>query len=730
MQQYSRLNRPVQKPYAIGGRSDNHVPLMPLMSGQEAVDSLIGYYPTARKMDSQLNPHTYNRPTQGRSTAMPNTKLAALRKQAQQGPLLRALTGMTPTKSLFVSGFLVKCAEHRLSPEAMLVAIMAASEMHQDIAAEFEKCGFDKQAIVDWSVPGGNAFEPPKPPSVPTPSVKTPAPDATSFWSNLKSEFKNYTPFRNLWNYGAGVTNLAAGGLARAVVGAGQLGGRAYDWATGNGDSPYAAGKFFDGLAEHTDKQLQGGWNSIQAAATNSTPEAVAANNGTQSNAQLRAANTQFMNQLPNTPQNRFLGMSPSTQGRVAQTSGDLGELAGVGALTLGGGGPLVSPVTRMAKPLMGSRLGSLASKGLGAEFAGNVVEPIFNSGLDMTDPGYIPTSVNGYLQQRNLLRQQDDPAQMSSVAGPKTQAGTQQPGMSTEGGFSLSGNNPPGTQLPQQEQGPVSLSGNDQLVSDLQNLVQTNPEQAQQLAGQVTDQATNALQQNPQLASTVAGAVQGDAQAADALKAQVAQDMASQGMDQNTIMSKLQSMSMPEMIGLALGLGSAAMGLINIMSGEGGIGSWLMTILGLGGAGMLAGNAGLLGEGAQNFTQGMSNQAGNLLGGLFGAGDSGQQQLNLTPEANQSIADFGKQFNLPASGGTDPNAFDRGDVESLVSQYIRGGEGLDPAQFEQMAQFLPPELRQQLVDQIKYQTSGLTGSMMNSDQTKRRDGLVGAFAS
>lgn len=59
-------------------------------------------------------------------------------------------------------------------------------------------------------------------------------------------------------------------------------------------------------------------------------------------------------------------------------------------------------------------------------------------------------------------------------------------------------------------------------------------------------------------------------------------------------------------------GLGIGLIGLVNALSGEGGIGSWILPMLGLGTAAISAGNAGMLGETAQNAIKNTGTGLGN----------------------------------------------------------------------------------------------------------------------
>lgn len=139
---------PSPKPGASAvGESGYHLPLMPFLSGQDAVDSLIGYYPSRARMDSAINPHTYQRPTTLRGTTMPHTKVAELVKMAQLRKRERRLREIDPGKSQFVAGFLVKCGEAGFDYNELADACAIAMASHPAIADEFEKCGFIKQAF-------------------------------------------------------------------------------------------------------------------------------------------------------------------------------------------------------------------------------------------------------------------------------------------------------------------------------------------------------------------------------------------------------------------------------------------------------------------------------------------------------------------------------------------------------------------------------------------------------
>ncbi len=73
-------------------------------------------------------------------------------------------------------------------------------------------------------------------------------------------------------------------------------------------------------------------------------------------------------------------------------------------------------------------------------------------------------------------------------------------------------------------------------------------------------------------------------------------------------------------------GAGIGILGLVNAMTGEGGIGSWIMGILGLLGAAVPLARHGVFGQGAQQLTSGLS--------------DMGQQSLGIGSGSPEAVAD------------------------------------------------------------------------------------------
>lgn len=147
------------------------------------------------------------------------------------------------------------------------------------------------------------------------------------------------------------------------------------------------------------------------------------------------------------------------------------------------------------------------------------------------------------------------------------------------------------------------------------------------------------------------------------------------------------------------IGGGLGLLGLANALGGEGGIGDWLLAILGIGTAAGVAGGAGMFGQDAQKMIGGMGSQ----LMGMLPGGQQKSKLPPLTPSATPNPATAppaaGQNVNIakPAGGapgamdlsglqkahpfldsyagsptGKDPNALDPGDAETVIGDYVR----------------------------------------------------------
>lgn len=109
-------------------------------------------------------------------------------------------------------------------------------------------------------------------------------------------------------------------------------------------------------------------------------------------------------------------------------------------------------------------------------------------------------------------------------------------------------------------------------------------------------------------------------------------------------VMDNFQKMDTPSQIAMGLGLGMGLLGLISSLGGEGGMGSFLMSALGLGVAGAVGAGAGMFGdEGVRMYGQGMRT-LGNLAG------------MNI-PEGEHDLSALlsGDFMSAAASGGGNP---------------------------------------------------------------------------
>lgn len=141
---------------------------------------------------------------------------------------------------------------------------------------------------------------------------------------------------------------------------------------------------------------------------------------------------------------------------------------------------------------------------------------------------------------------------------------------------------------------------------ADIANLATQDPEQAQQLAGQAAGQLKGAL--GSKAGQTEVGSVMKSGTLSPQGMQQAAVALTSQGYDTDKAMGIIKGMNGWEQLGLWGGLGLAGVGLLHAMSGGGGMASIIMALLGLGTAGFTAGKTGLLDQGSQDLTQGLTN--------------------------------------------------------------------------------------------------------------------------
>lgn len=161
-----------------------------------------------------------------------------------------------------------------------------------------------------------------------------------------------------------------------------------------------------------------------------------------------------------------------------------------------------------------------------------------------------------------------------------------------------------------------------------------------------------------------------------------------------------LSKMNGWEQLGLWGGLSVAGLGLLHAMSGGGGLASLLMTLLGVGAAGFTAGKAGLLDQGAQDLTTGLSDavQGGptpqvpdaikRMFGSTFDQLPDGvlNAALGLVPNMSPELARKLDQAAGVGSWGNATMGF-LGDVTGARNSQMQQMTGLNPQQQERLLQ-------------------------------------------
>jgi len=211
------------------------------------------------------------------------------------------------------------------------------------------------------------------------------------------------------------------------------------------------------------------------------------------------------------------------------------------------------------------------------------------------------------------------------------------------------------------------------------------------QMANFATAAPRQAMEHLSDLGGKLKGLFTGNEEAAEALKTgelspgmeqKGQQELANAGFSMDRIGEVWGSMDPAMRLLLGMGVTLGGIGLISAMSG-GGIGSWLMAALGLGGAGAAAAGGGMFGEGAQN-----------ALSGIFG-GQGGE-----APQPATSDAGGGPGFMQQVYGGLPDWMIPDSAVESGVGS-------MSPEQQSQLRYLrdLSPEKRQRIFDAIPAQT-------------------------
>lgn len=173
------------------------------------------------------------------------------------------------------------------------------------------------------------------------------------------------------------------------------------------------------------------------------------------------------------------------------------------------------------------------------------------------------------------------------------------------------------------------------QFDEHVQQFVSQNPELAQQYG----EQAAGAMQQSLQSEAGQAelGSLNETGQLSPAGQNQAVDTLQNQDqLDPESAWGIFDKMSGWEHLALWSGLGLSAIGLLNMLGGEGGLGSIVMALLGGGAALGGAASAGILGEGAQGMAQGAMQQASDFIGGFNQPADSGPGAAGSQPGSPQ----------------------------------------------------------------------------------------------
>lgn len=666
-QPFTHTSPPRNKPFAIG-ESGWHLPATgPSCSGEEALASLTGYYPH-RRMDSILNPHTYK--VAALRTEYARIKVASMRQSTSglirgffekcsamnmsDEAILQAVYRAIDLHPALASEFKTIGVEkqafgsfgglpgsHNLLPKT---ATPAASGAAPGPAAPAPTPGATFRPPTPAPTPaaagvgpgvasaGAGTHPPMSSPSratlltghMPSPADAPAAPPAahTDPFSlpaipnppNVRPD-PAYPPGyrppaqRSVLGQGlnnannvltGGVTSLG-GGLGTLAGGLGSLGARATDGLGLTQGWTEGADKFTGNMMDAVHSGVATGYAGV----TNQDPQLTAWNmrgKGYENAKPIDQMRQDHLRQLHDGGgvDMPLLGhISPETAGgtynllnNVSDTSARM-AVAGQAAKGLPFGN--VSQTGAMALPFFmgtgGEGLGSAVNTAFDAKNLGDIPSdfvtgmPSFQQGMTHPDQvistGLDPESGEMIAKMRNGNR-----VPLSETSGP----GGRGPAMLPDGRTPL----PPS--------GIEAAPG----YADIANLATQDPEQAQQLAGQAAGQLKGAL--GSKAGQTEVGNVMKRGTLSPQGMQQATVALTSQGYDTEKAMGIIKGMNGWEQLGLWGGLGLAGVGLLHAMSGGGGMASIIMALLGLGTAGFTAGKTGLLDQGSQHLTQGLTD--------------------------------------------------------------------------------------------------------------------------
>lgn len=684
---FSHLTPPkTNKPFAIG-ESGYHLPAIPFMSGQEAIDSLTGYYPT-RRMDSILDPRTYQRPNYLRATTMPGTKAALLRDAAKAQYAQDLIGRLTPRNSDLVQGFLIKCAEAGLQAPQIVDVIQRAMHIHPVVAIEFTKCGMIKLALGEGLTPPASpmggikppaaaptmappatapslaAPKPPTPTSAPTMAPTPPAATAAPPTAPVPPKEPNLLAqgLHGAWNTTSGGATALGGGLGTLAGGIGSLGARATDGLglTKNWTDP--ADAFTKTMANATQSGVATGWAGL----TGQKPADVAG--------QMNAGPYQGVTSVPQMMQNHISQLhegggvelpggykiSPEASGGAYNALMNTGHGAAA-AVPMVGGAQMAAGV-----PGIGGTVKSLAGGALpAAAMMGTPLEAMYGAGLtagqgDYSTPGEFMNKT--FNRMPSYAQGTQPPEQQSTPPGETPQPGQLgQPDPTVAAGV--------------QNTKPVSPVTEPTMMENMQNFLQKAPEQAMQYGKQAMGQLKGILGSSEGQAEADSVLKNGQLSSTGQQQAQTA--LTKDGYNWQQAGDTLSKMSPWEQLGLYGGLGVSALGLLHVLSGGGGLGSLMMSLLGLGAAGFTAAKTGLLDQGSKDWATGMQNSASGAVNSMMGKPNQAQPGKPPVPgQAGQPQA-----FNMQAMKSVLPTLIDHASPESMMPLMAEAAKNPEIAQ-------------------------------------------------
>jgi hypothetical protein len=277
----------------------------------------------------------------------------------------------------------------------------------------------------------------------------------------------------------------------------------------------------------------------------------------------------------------------------------------------------------------------------------------------------------------------------------------------------------------------PPAVDGNGQPI--------TTPEQAKQHVAETGQKIQEAAAQNPEIKNTLAEANKTQ-QAPPSMTAGAAQNLLNEphikamGATLQDAWQHVSAMPWQQQAPLWLGLGLGTYGLLHGLFGkEGGIGDWLMGLVGLGTAAGMAARGGAFGQGAQQAVHGAVGGIGNWLNGML-QGKAGPQQAGgqpaatlseapkVEPSAMQGVMANHSWLTPHIGGGDDPHALDKGDQAAILKAFAAGQ--IKPEQMQALVQepALRPLIQHGVDSELDTQRSGPIARMTNWGRALTRE--------